>query len=366
MMKIVLLDSFYPINSRNVKIVSSLKRDFPNACVDVITWNRENRNISVEHNNYIIYHQFSPSGHLYRKLINLYGYYRFVKKYISKYDIVIASHWDMLMIASYLKKKNQLLIYENLDIPTSYNSFILRVLQIIEKISLRNCNAIVFASRFFEPLYTYCSATKFIIENKSYVKPQFSVEHKEKVYSKRPFVLSYIGLVRYLDIMKNLVLSVANMPGVKLRIHGDGPDLLELKNFAKKYDNIEFTGRYEQKDIPALYYNSDLVWAAYPNKDYNVKYAISNKFHESIDYHTPCIYANNTKLGDLVTSRAIGVVVDPYNIVSIRSVINNIVDNPKQLGIFCSNLIIYAKTESTWNDQFSILSEYIESYERSR
>ena len=34
-----------------------------------------------------------------------------------------------------------------------------------------------------------------------------------------------------------------------------------------------------------------MVWAAYPNKDYNVKYAISNKFFESLVYEKPTFFS---------------------------------------------------------------------------
>lgn len=356
-MKIVLLDSSYPINYRNTKIVQSLAAAFPSYAIDVITWNRENAKIKEEHCNYKIYDKFSPVGALFRKFMNLYGYYRFIKRHISEYDIIIASHWDMLMLASILKSDKQTLIYENLDIPTSNNKLILKTLQAIERCSLRKCSAIVFASRFFEPLYDRFNGVKILLENKPLCQPQIT----EKTMAGDIHTIAFIGSVRYIEIMKNLIRAVENIPSVQLQIHGGGPDLQALKAFAEGRENVIFTGAYEPENIGALYSGADLIWAVYPNKDYNVKYAISNKFHESIAYHVPCLFANNTELGNFVENNGIGATVDPYDVTDISNTVTNIFNNPEVLKSLKCKIIEYSALEKDWEQQFLILTQYIQN-----
>lgn len=362
-MKVVLVDSFYPINSRNKKIVESMKMCFPDSTVDVVTWNRENRSVSHADEKYFMYNKYSPSGQLFKKLLNMYGYYVFLRHALraSKFDVIIASHWDVLVLTALLKNNNQTLVYENLDIPTSYNPIILRILQVIENWALRRCDAIIFASRFFAPLYDWFNGKKFVLENKSINEPNICEDLNDS--AEKPFVISYIGLVRYIDILKNLVDAVRRLPNVILKIHGDGQDVIALKDYTMDMVNVEFTGRYDQSQLSGLYADADLIWAAYPNKDYNVKYAISNKFHESIVYQKPCIYAENTKLGDLVASERIGLIVDPYNTMDIFDVLNRAITNRSLLDTIKSNLKEYSKSEKSWSQQFDEVSNYIKTVE---
>jgi len=358
MKTILLLDSNYPINTRNEKIFHSLS--LADDCeIKVCTWNRNS--VSIEDNkDYFIYEKTSEVGNLRLKLQNLYGYYIFLRNLLNVYtfDVIIASHWDMLFLSALLKKKCQTLIYENLDIPTSSNKLILAILKWIEKLCLHKTDAIVFASRFFVELYSHFKGEKILIENKPLAlvdKTSIQTIKKQNYL----FVISYIGLVRYLDILQHLVDAVRGNPAVELNIHGEGQDLEKLKKYANGCTNIHFTGRFEQSDLPILYANADIVWAAYPNKDYNVKYAISNKFHESIVYRTPCIYSEKTKLGDYVLENRIGLVVNPYSVISIKELIDRVISENGILEDLQSNLILFSKNEKTWEDEIVNLKNYI-------
>lgn len=358
---LLLIDSSYPINTRNKKIIFSLKQAFPHLSISFITWNRDGRTVADADKGVPIYNKKSDYGKAFQKLMNLWGYFHFLKSYNEKKtpQIIIASHWDMLLLASFLKKKEQILIYENLDIPTSGNKLVLFILKRIEAFSLRKTDAIIFASRFFEALYKHFEGRKIVIENKPLAHNTTTC--LQVVEKSGVLVISYIGLVRYADILKNLIDAVKNNNSIMLYIHGEGQDSEELMNYAANYSNVRFTGRFEQTDLPRLYSCSDVVWAAYPNKDYNVKYAISNKFHESIEYKVPCIYSNNTKLGDFVERNHIGLVVDPYSVHGIKVMVHSLVQNKTILKRLKNNLFHYSQTEKKWNEEFCILEQYIKS-----
>ena len=139
--RFLIIDSAYPINTRNIKIANSLCKHYSDREVQMIfcAWNREDKNITSP-NNYYIYKKYSPGGQLLRKLFNLFGYFRYLKKCnkcVSP-DVIVASHWDMLFLSSIFKKKSQILIYENLDIPSADSSVLLTVLKIVERFALRN------------------------------------------------------------------------------------------------------------------------------------------------------------------------------------------------------------------------------------
>lgn len=167
MKKICLVDSTYPINTRTNKIYKSLVKEYGYDFVYVIAWNRDGRNIE-DNGNYFIFNRKAAYGSKIQKFINLLSFQKFIRKifFNTKFDIVIASHWETLFLISKLKTKDMTLIYENLDIPTAENKCVLKILQYIEKMALRKTDAIVFASRFFAPLYSFYKKEKLILENK--------------------------------------------------------------------------------------------------------------------------------------------------------------------------------------------------------
>lgn len=356
---ILLIDSSYPINTRNKRLILTLQKYFNDVSVEYITWNRDCREVDDADKNMSIYNVRSAYGNLFNKLIHLGGYYRFLRKYneLKRPKIIVASHWDMLFLASLMKQKGQYLIYEDLDIPTIGNRYLLKLLQWLENIALKKTDAIVFASRFFKPLYASFMGKTFVLENKPIQNP-LRVSHVEDDSN---FTIAYIGLVRYADVLKNLIDAVRDNKNISLRFHGEGQDLDLLKKYAAGSTNIFFTGRYEISSLPRLYSTTDLVWAAYPNKDYNVKYAISNKFHESIAYQVPCIYAEKTCLGELVLEKNLGYIVDPYDKDAIKSCILQVLNNRKDLETKKQSLILYGREEKGWDEQFLPIMDYVKS-----
>lgn len=357
----LLIDSSYPINTRNTKIIDTLNNSFPNMYCSFVTWNRDGRAINSKDKNMPVYKKKASYGKLMKKLVSLIGYYHFLRRYNQekKPEILIASHWDMLLLAALMKKKGQLLIYENLDVPTHENLWVLGCLRKLEKWTLRKADAIVFASRFFADLYSWFNKPQFVLENKPLtVSDVYDQEFGEV---KGCFTVSFIGAVRYGDILENLIEAVRGDGEIQLYIHGEGADLNRLVAFSRNSSNIHFTGRYEVTQLPKLYMTSDIVWAAYPNKDFNVKYAISNKYHESIQYCVPCIYAENTKLGDFVLEHNLGYVVNPYSVEDIRKCIDNIKNNKQQLHRMRECLKGYIDKEETWKEQFLPFHQYLVS-----
>lgn len=353
-MKIVLIDCALPINTRNEKILRSFAHYMPEAELHVITWARESGKTfdnSISGAEYHIYEKLSPLQNLSRKFINMFGFRRYIGKQLCHInpDIVIASHWSNLILTFSFMHRGQKLIYENLDVPT--NKFIVRKLtEIIEHISLLRTDFIIYASRFFESHYSN-RIPHFVLEN----KPMFGVCHIETQPIKDKLKVAYIGSVRYISIMQNLIDAVRGNSHIELYIHGDGPDLESLRQYSTGLQNVQFTGRYSYDDIIHLYQAADVVWAAYPNKDYNVKYAISNKFHESLFVGVPCIYSDHTKLADFVVKHNIGIEVDPYSAKSITAVFEDLISGKIDITEIKHSMMLYQKHETTWDEDFQKL-----------
>lgn len=349
-----LVDCSLPINSRNQKIIDTIKEKNPNAEIHVITWSREGK--TIETNKYLhAYNRVAHYADVKAKLLGMLGFKKFIGESLERInpEVIIASHWSNLVLVSGFKKKNQFLVYENLDIPTG-GSLIRAISCYLERRSLKKVDLIIHASRFFKSLYKQ-NIAQVILEN----KPLFLPKVKTTPLS-NPLKIAFIGLVRYKDILMNLVDAVKDCEKYELYFHGSGEDLHAMKEYCINYNNVFFTGPYTQSDIINLYHNSDIIWAGYPNKDYNVVYAISNKFHESIYTGVPCIFSSNTELATFVKDNNIGFVVDPYNPKEIKRLLDNISNGSISIEDVKESMNKYLKKESTWDEDFKEVIKYLE------
>lgn len=359
-MKILLVDECYPLNTRNIKILSSLRRFYPNSEIHVITWDRAgdfDANDVVESKwKWHLYTHSARYGNKLQKLFGLFGYRSFCKKIVRaiKPDVIIASHWNNLLMLPRLDYDKQMLIYENLDAPTG-PSLVRYILGRIEQ-SYMSHALTIHASRFYTAIYPQ-KYRQMVLEN----KPVFNTTPVD--YSpQKPLRIAYLGNVRYIDILKNLADAVRGDERFKLSYHGGGPDYEDLKDYVNGVPNIFMTGPYKYEEIEHLYGSADIIWAAYPNKDFNVQYAISNKFHESLAYAIPAVYADKTQLGEYVVASSLGCQVNPYSVEDIRSLLIELYSNRERLLQIHESLKKQIKEETFWDDDFKALKTEIDAF----
>lgn len=363
-MKILLVDTSYPINSRNLRIVNSLSKAFGSKNVKYATWLRDNREIQDEDKDNLIFKLFCPLGDTNGKLKNLLNYKKFLKHSIDIFepDVIIASHWDCLFLCASIKKKGQILIYENLDMPSGGN-LKFKILRYIEKICLKRVSAIIFASRFFMPYYENFNGEKILLENLIPNELKSKITHIND--HSKDLIITFNGTLRYPLMLENLFAAVGDMEGVRINLYGYGvgQQAERIYHAAKPFKNINFFGPYKYTDIPKIYSNTDIVWAVYPSHDFNVRVAISNKFHESVFFQVPGIFAQDTCLGQLVKDKGIGFQVDGYSISEIRKLISYIKIKKEELINETRRKMELMKIKESilWDDSFRLLSDYLKS-----
>jgi Glycosyl transferases group 1 len=349
------LDSAYPINSRNLRIYDYLKK---NNDIKVITWDRIGETKAVE-NNYIVFCRKANYGNKKEKLKNIPLYYKFIDQNIKKYnpDVVIASHWDMLLLSSIVKIKTKFkLIYENRDMVSSRSPKIKRILSLIERLALIKTDGMILASRFFKPHYKYFNKEKVIIENKV-SNDMLKYERK----SSDKFRISFIGSVRFYEILINLIEVCKEIPTIEVNIYGDGPDKIALEQYItkNKINNVKVHGKYSYKEIGKLYSITDLLWSVYPNTESsNKKYVIPNKYFESIYFGVPGVFPNNTKTGELVEDYNIGYTVDPISRKEIKKILNYASSNINDIDKKRTNLSNINESIH-WSDDIMFIEKLI-------
>jgi hypothetical protein len=324
--------------------------------VHVCTWDRANsKQKDIE--NYSIY--CSPKvgyGNRVLKLIYLIKYAIYFKSVLKqkKPDIIFASHWDMLIISALLKGSEKL-VYDNVDIPEFKLSFIEKSIVLFEYLSLKKVDVTLLASRFYLPLYK--NKKCIVLENLPVIKNGTVIQRD---VNKKTIKVGFVGSVRHFELLKNLMLATSQSVNIELHVYGDGIANSKLKDFCNSnvLHNVFFHGSFDYKEISKIYTEIDILWAAYPYKSRNVKYAISNKFYESIHYTIPCLFSKNTKLGEYVQSKNLGVTVDPYCVDSIKDNIANLINSYDQLY---SNLVDFKKTEDiSWDRNKRTIEELLD------
>ncbi|MBM6876200.1 glycosyl transferase family 1, partial [Fusobacterium mortiferum] len=118
---------------------------------------------------------------------------------------------------------------------------------------------------------------------------------------------------------------------------------------------------YNYEEIAKYYQISDFIWAVYPAEDYNVKYAISNKFHESIIFEKICFFSKDTLLGEYIDKKKIGISIDASNSKSIKKTILYMVNHPEKVKEILKNIKIYKQNKILyWEENEENLIKFIE------
>ena len=234
------------------------------------------------------------------------------------------------------------------DIPIYKNKYLTLFLKLIEKHVVGYCDLIIPSSRFFLDRYEKHQANILVLENKP---PKRIVRKGDLNFNKKRFVISFIGVLRFYEVMKNLVIAIKKQ-NVDLIFFGSGYDERKLKQIAaeNQIENVYFMGRYNYNEIHKFYNISDLIWAVYPD-NIAVKKAISNKFYESLAFKKPGVYSNRTFLGQLVDNNKIGYCVDPYSIQQIKQLLNRIISDKNEYSSIVYNIKKYSSKNSIyWED----------------
>lgn len=359
-MRICILVDHYPLPPRIKKLKKSFE-SIDNYEVVIFAWNRQNEVVSED--DVYTYNQNIKIGNQMQKLLNLPKLFVSFKRLLDSqsFDLLVSIDYEMFLICSLLKRDRKL-IYEVYDIKFFANRWIDLFRRKSERWALkRKADGIIFASPFFQEYYKV-NHIPFVTLNNKLSKEVFKNDDSEKMRKSldedtldRGWTIGFIGLIRYEEILKNLLLACQQVKGVNVLLAGSGPQLESLQMFVVDHNmtNVSFTGRYELDDLADLYAQCNVIWAAYPNKDENVKYAISNKFFEAQVFRKPIIVSENTYLAKWVEGEHLGYVVDPYSQDCVIDLIKTISEGSKEIKL--SNECLF------WEDEQDELYRLLEA-----
>lgn len=330
--RILWLENCYPISTRSRRIIDSLQRC---GCVEVAicAWDRRSDpqgvgSASAPPGEYVLR---TPIGYtnLYRKILGLPSYVRYAKHAIehSNPDAIAASFWDMALVAAFVAPFGVAILYDVIDMPAG-SGLTRWAGRVAELVALRRVRAVLLASRFFAPFYRRIGLASLVLEN----LPSLATPPDEaRRQVANPVRIAYVGNVRYPGTLAPLM-RVCTQRNLQLDIWGDGSALPALQKQFERFGMIRFHGRYEYRDLPRILQSVDLLWAAYPVGDFNVRFAISNKFFESINFVLPAVFSSNTALGDYVEREGIGFSIDASSDLEVGVLVDGLLANRQPIA----------------------------------
>jgi len=176
------------------------------------------------------------------------------------------------------------------------------------------------------------------------------------------FRIGYHGAVRgQIKEFATLFEAVKGMPDVRVNVHGGGPDLEELKELEKNYENVTIHGPFDgTKELTNLYANSDIVFAGYTQVSKSCECDEMVKFFECIVTGTPMILTNTYKLmAKQIDEGGFGIACDTDSIEEVKKAIFKL-KTDRAFWKKCADNEKKAAYKYEWNNAVKILDKVYE------
>lgn len=202
-----------------------------------------------------------------------------------------------------------------------YGPFLRRVLRRVDRI-LTNSPRYIETSSWLQPVRTKCLSVPIGIDVRRFTLP-------EQYYTGPPTVL-FVGRLRYYKGLDTLITAMRDLPGVHLKLAGDGPMCGQLRAQVEALElteRVHFLGEIADEELPALYHQAHMF--VLPSNARAEAYGIV--LLEAMASGLPCV---STELGTgtswVVQDGVTGRVVPPQDPAALAAALRELVDNPEK------------------------------------
>lgn len=275
-----------------------------NSCNEysIIYWDKNN-NETIDKENYI---RFSTNSN--SKISKVIGYLRFKKLIECKIkelniDFIIPLHQIVCLLIS------------NILIGKFYNNFIYDVrdysyekyslVRKIEKKLVKASTINIISSEGFK---------KFLPKGEYYINhnlPYLSCDEYKQLKNSNngKVVISYIGLIRFMNQNKKIINFFKNDPRFQLNFIGTNAEQLESYCHENNVCNVTLMSTFSPKKTLEFYKNTDLIMNLYGSNTPLLDYAISNKLYYSALLYKPILVCEGTFMEKISIENGFGYVL---------------------------------------------------------
>lgn len=283
---------------------------YSNEDCDIICWNRHGVEETREGCNVLSFNSDMSDNKAskVKKLLGYFKYTKFVRKNLKQkdYDLVIL----LQSIAGVFNARTLLKKYKNkyvMDV-RDYSIEGIPIIKNREFKLLRHSRLNVISSEGYKNFLPK-DCEYLLVHNYSKVDETFRTQMANKVYQ-APFVLSYIGLIRFQEQNKKIISLFANDNRFKVRFVGK--NALELKPFIEEngITNVDLIDAFPPQQTLDFYAQTDAILNVYGNHTPLLDYALSNKLYFSAALSMPILVSKDTFMETISVNNGFGFVLD--------------------------------------------------------
>lgn len=118
--------------------------------------------------------------------------------------------------------------------------------------------------------------------------------------------VGFVGVLREYDYFCNLIDMFGRDKRFEFKVYGGGDNMDRFGEYAKKYPNVTFYGKYNESEKDKIIETFDIMCYNYPYTFVNYP-AVANKFYDGLIHKKP-MYANlDTFSGKMVNENGLGI-----------------------------------------------------------
>ena len=273
---------------------------------DILFWDRfVDAPLEKRNNEYVFHCKCTLGGNRIKKIYPFYLFRKTVIRIINKnrYDklIILSTLPGVLLCSLLLKRYKGKFILDIRDYTYEKYGFYRRVVQdLIEKSYFT-----AISSRGFK---SFLGENKKLIINHN-ISNLLAVTDKATLFKeKKEIIIGFIGSIRYFEENVRLINELANGTRYRLFYAGSVSAGCDLKGYcrSKGYNNVCFSGVFQNYEKPFLYQKVDFINALYGNQLEEVQTALPNKLYDCLLFKKPILVSEGTYLAEVVKKYDIG------------------------------------------------------------
>lgn len=279
---------------------------------DAIYWNRHQINEDIGASNHFEFnYSMDEEVGKFKKIRGYLKFRQFVLKKLNNYnyDGVVLLHTSIgILIYSFLSKKyTKKFIIDIRDYTMENNPLFF----FIEKKLIKKSALAIISSEGYK---NFLPSHDYILDhNNIHINEEIRRKFLSKNNNKDKIVISYIGLIRFHEQNKEIILKFKNDERYLLKFIGKNAKY--LKKFCEENDvtNVELIDRFPPEKTLDFYYETDLIYNLYGNNSPLLDYALSNKLYYALNLKIPILVCPKTYMETISINSGVGIVFDKNN-----------------------------------------------------
>ena len=195
-------------------------------------------------------------------------------------------------------------------------------MRLIERTALRRADLVVTVTQdmvdgYFRDTQRLRNVRYAVIENR--VDPQEtpdSIERDRQPETDDALTIGYFGVIRCERSWEALLSAARQAQGrIRVIVRGIPLGMPDFEQQCAEAEYVTYGGSFiSPDDLPQMYADVDMVWAAYLHGESNARWARSNRYFEAGYFRKPVFVQQDTRDGDAVADSHTGMLVDLHDI----------------------------------------------------